>query len=433
MPRLKVFFPLLAALVAFSLLYQNAYAVSGQIGGISSVQCIITNTALPVGDCLASAFPLALLGIALSILISAIAYMASEVFNYEPLKGFYKRELWETAKSVLILGLVFAGLILASAVAVSLAGSAPSSAIQYSTTALTNNLAALYTTTNSAYLAPQLSTSYSAFGAITALSVGYNLANSTSLSTWIPIPLKIVTVRFGSDAPLLQDNVIGQLIGFASDLVIAMVLAFQIQSDMIYVIAAVGLGILIPIGIVMRAIPFLRGIGGTMIAIGIGLSIVYPALLVGFNLPITNYISATVGAGATNFPQNPGLCPTSSTLLCYVWNGLTSLVNNIVGYVGGGIPLRLAFGPSTTFPSTTISNAAMGFWIGALGPFGIAGDGVGIFPIYNFILANVTDLILQSMLFVLDIIIGVAIVSNLATVLGGRLSPTLGVGKFKLA
>ena len=51
----------------------------------------------------------------------------------------------------------------------------------------------------------------------------------------------------------------------------------------------------------LRSIPFLRGIGGTMIAIAIGMSIIYPAMLIMVNLPITDYfLGLTAGTSSAS-------------------------------------------------------------------------------------------------------------------------------------
>jgi hypothetical protein len=95
--------------------------------------------------------------------------------------------------------------------------------------------------------------------------------------------------------------------------------------------------------------------------------------------------------------------------------------------------MALSFGTNAASSLTAATAlAGQGFWTGVLGPFGLYGNGSGIFPALNFVIDHSLNQIVQFILFVLDIIIGYAIVGGIAQILGGRL--TLGIGKkFTLA
>lgn len=435
-------FAALLTLVALNILFLNASAQAST--NINTVQCIITGTAVPLGNCIASSIPLALIGLGLSLVVLGVAYMFGEVLNYNEIRSFYKRELWETTKSALIIVIIFSALILASAIAVSFAGSAPAASGNNAT--ITANLASLYSTVNSSYLSPQLQNSYTALSGMFGLSVGSDFLKSASLRIWLPIPIPteagiIGDVEFGAQSGLLQSNYISALYGqsfldqvtsfssslitTASSLVLFVLLSFQIQRDLLYSIAALGLGVFIPIGIVMRAIPFIRGVGGSMIALGIGLAIVYPVLLIGFNLPVSNYMYTLTAPGATSVSA----CPFSYQLFCTVlWTPLVS----IVGFVTGSTPVTLLFGTSS-FSTAGITAANSGFFTGLLGPFGLipGTSSQGLFPALNFVVDNSLNSIVQFLLFILDIIIGVAITQGIAGLMGGKIQ--LGIGQFKLA
>jgi len=439
MPAFRVALLAIVALVVLNLFLATSYAQPQ----IATVTCILTGTSMTPGDCIGSALPLALIGILLSIVFGAIVFMIGEVFNYRPLKGFYKRELWETLKSAIIIAIIFSVLIIASSIAVSFAGNAPSTST--GPVKLTDNLAGLYTAVNTTYLQPQIQSGYKTFGGLMGLSVGTDILKTFTLSTWLPIPiwlgpLGIVgAIESGSVAPLLQSNYIDSLtknsfslISIATIYNTTVLIVFLFQSDLLYVIAAVGLGVLIPIGIIMRAIPFIRGIGGTLIALGIGMSIVYPVLLLALNLPATNYI---YGITTSTPGQASSSCPSGfSGLICKLWSGFAKIIDAAVGATLGGTgAVGLAFGTNaaSSFGGTT-SLGGVGFWTGLLGPLGFYGSGKGIFPALNFVVDNSLDQIVQFILFVLDIIIGYAIINGIANILGGKV--TLGIGKrFKLA
>ncbi len=445
----------LIAIALLSLLILNAYAAVS----ITSIPCIITKTNTSINTCIASTIPLAFLGILVSLMITGLIYIIGTVINYERLKGLYRDEMWETAKSLIIIAIIFSSLAVSSAIAAALVGANSSP----KPSAITTNLASVYTAADTNYLVPQLADAERSFSGLLGLSVGTDLLRSLTISPYLPIPIwtpwtgVIGSVDFGANVKLFAaTNYITQVYGTpslslatgATDIVTVVLLSLQVQHDLIYIIAALGLGVLIPVGIIMRSIPFIRGIGGTLIALGIGLSIVYPALLVGFNMPISNYMFSisppqtqatfTCGAGRSWINFN--------YLMCEMFTGSLTLVNGIPGYLTGQVPFSIAFGPTTYSSVPGVSAlAASGFWTGALGPIGFIPpsindpnplpsddtSGGSIYPTLNFIVDVSLDQIIQFLLFAFDIIIGFAVTNGIANLLGGKITP--GVGRFKLA
>jgi high-affinity Fe2+/Pb2+ permease len=106
MSGLRYAFLTLTAIISISLLF----ALPAAQPSVATTSCILTGTQISPGDCIASAIPLALIGIMLSLIFGAIVFMFGEVLNYQALKGLYKRELWETAKSAIIVAIVFSSL-----------------------------------------------------------------------------------------------------------------------------------------------------------------------------------------------------------------------------------------------------------------------------------------------------------------------------------
>jgi len=136
--------------------------------------------------------------------------------------------------------------------------------------------------------------------------------------------------------------------------------------------------------LVMRALPFIRGIGGSLIAIGLAITVIYPSLLILMNYPITQMLQ-------TNVYNPPSSC--SSSILC------------------GAISAVLSY----------FSEAGV-----ALSSFN------SIFPALNGILAYNTYLVLQFVLFILDLGITYSLANNIARMLGGEIRLGIG-GKLKLA
>ena len=86
-----------------------------QTGGVQ-IGCIITGTMISPGMCVLSSVPYMMIGILLSFMVIALTYMIGNVINYSRMKDWYKTELWETIKSLLLVVIIMASLVLLSAV-----------------------------------------------------------------------------------------------------------------------------------------------------------------------------------------------------------------------------------------------------------------------------------------------------------------------------
>lgn len=85
----------LIAIALLSLLILNAHAAVS----ITSIPCIITKTNTSINTCIASAIPLAFLGILVSLMITGLIYIIGSVINYERLKSLYRDEMWERQRA----------------------------------------------------------------------------------------------------------------------------------------------------------------------------------------------------------------------------------------------------------------------------------------------------------------------------------------------
>ncbi|MGC8687211.1 MAG: hypothetical protein ACP5RM_00735 [Candidatus Micrarchaeia archaeon] len=401
-----------------------------------------------LGSFILGAIPLSFIGIMLSFLLIAITFMIGEVLNYGPLKGWYKTELWEVSKSILVIVIVFSSMIVGSAIVAAFvgtsatyqAGSTPSAQMSN----LVGNLQGLCTAATNKYLAPQLINSTEDFSFLLGVSQGIGALKSTVVETWfsLPIPLiaPVIFLQFGSIANIYVSSYLSTIspttvFSFIKDLmtmiIFPMLFIFRYQYDLLPTIIATGIGVFIPIGIVLRALPFARGIGGTFIAIGIGASLVYPALLVGFNLPLTNFINSAVPQ-PLSFLQNPSYgCPSgASGLWCTVQNYIFIFVDNFIGISMGGIMLDFLLGASAVGISQGIGAYGAGSLVGFSTPVLYS----SILPILNIVIDQTLLLVVQFLLFVFDLIIGLALVNAIARSLGGTTSlQNMGVGKMKLA
>jgi hypothetical protein len=394
----------------------------GALGGvpICSAGCSPSTTACPLGElgsiysCVQSsdaacsaaqaiasptnAIAVSLLALTVSFDAVAIAFMLSRIFPHTGIKEWINKEYWEIAKSAMLIISIYAIISMLGNVAVIVAGTTVSSGPTATCTSGACGLvsgACTYLSTENTYMGATL-------GYLMGLSEGIGALQSVIVSAFTPIPLVYTTFKSGFSVPIYQNNMLGTSVpgigesqSMLNDVlnILAFPLAFIIgaQLAVIPVLFVLGLAFLIPLGLILRAFPFVRGVGGTFIAIGIGISLVYPALLVLLNAPITSALQGTA------FPSVGGA--NCSGLLC-------SLSGVVFSLLGG--------------------NTGVGI--------GTALDSINtIYPAMNGILYYSMYLMLQLFLFILDLTIAYPLVDNIARMLGSpgvRLSIA---GKIKLA
>jgi hypothetical protein len=395
--------------------------------------CIITGQVATADNCILSSFPYMAIGILLSFMVIAIVYMLGNVMNFKSMQDWYRAELWEAIKTLVMVGVIISSLVLVSAVADILVGVPQGQYVQpFSGTsgALSTNLASLYNADNT-YLAQQLNGSYQSYAAVLGLSTGIGILKSFSLSLWIPIPLippdVFGSIQFGSMENLLTSNFLSAGPGESaysitqniSQLVaIPMLIAFQFQSTFFDNLVELGLGILIPLGIIFRAFPLVRDIGGTLIATGIGLALVYPALLLIINLPVSSYIYAFTYSQTLS-----SSCPFSSGLVCNMWNAVIGLIAQPGLFTVGGagaanfakFPLAIALGSNAANNANVVGALIEGYSVGLATPLTY-----GIFPSLNLIIDNTLGMVVQMILLGIDIMLGLIIVGAITSLLGGK-------------
>ena len=409
---------LLAALPAGAIA-GSAISSSSVTNSLQNSYCIITQSTTSIGACIMSAIPVALIGILLSIMLIAVAYMLGEVFNISNLKGWYKGELWEVAKSVAIIVIIFAVLVIMSGIAATLYGLPYSTSLtgnQVSASGIVlNNLVGVYTSTMNDYIIPQYSIVNNALNGMIGLSLAVGALKSFTYSLYFPIPIPFAgSLDFGSAGSIYKSSVIESIaaapnLSFVVDIISLIIIPIEILFSLLSAyfidIVAIGLSVFLPIGIVLRAIPFLRGIGGTMIGIGIMISLIFPSLLLLFNIPVSSLM-----VGPTPTAQPAYSCSSSNYVYCLIMNFISTTTNTVLGAIQAmGYSFTGAeYGLATFFSSPP-----------------------SIFPALNYITGEVEQVILQFILLILDIIVTITIGNSIAKMLGGRVR--LGIGKFKVA
>jgi hypothetical protein len=408
--------------------------------GVSGAQGVATNfycsTSLAAGgispdifSCINSAIPYVIIALLFSFSLVAFAYLIGEVLNIQSFKGWYRAELWEAIKSLLIVGIIFSVIVIFGEVA-SFLPNAPQNA------GTTASIDFLYVNAYN-YLVGCNTCNPQTLGAINytnesynnllGISIGSQFLQNSRLMTYFTVPVPPVPVPappvevvfdFGGNYNAYQSSIITTAAGgggILSDtmtyLIFPMLLALIVQANIFVFLIQLGIGILLPLGLIFRATPFLRSIGGTLIALAITAIIIYPALLALFNAPISLFFSPLYPApGATGIG---GLNCQSSLSVCSLLTDYNPVVTALFAQLPSGLE-----DDSGAFQAGN-TGASLAF---------LSGD---IFFVLDPFFTYILPVIVAFILFILDILIGVVLATNIAKLLGGNIR--LGIGKLKLA
>ncbi|MEM0200869.1 MAG: hypothetical protein QXD23_00490 [Candidatus Micrarchaeaceae archaeon] len=366
---------------------------------------------------ISNAISLSLLGILVSFFFIAIIYIINKVFPEARLGSFITNEYREIVKTILIIVIIYGALSFFSGVAVSLTGASIGS--------FSTNLGNLLYNSE-VYLCNTNNVLTSGAGNLIDVALADGLLKSLVI-TWgglpiPPVPLPgigafLPVVKSGVEFNLLTNNIFqtdfvsgAQFVtsvmnDIFNNVIFPAVNLITVQISILPLFEIIGLWVLIPLGIVFRALPFIRGIGGTLIAFGIGIALIWPATLVLFNAPVSNFFYSYLSI--------QGETPVST---CASLGLISSICSGLSEY-------------SYFSPSIALINSG----VSSIEPFSLAVSSLfSIYPGLNYILQNSLYIILQVfILFIFDLIIVYTITENIAKTLGGSLNLSL-TNKLKL-
>ena len=169
-----------------------------------------------------------------------------------------------------------------------------------------------------------------------------------------------------------------------------------------------------------------------MIAIGIGLSIVLPGVLIILNSSVTNYISQAV---AFTPPPLPSL-PTYNPLSCPFMYLSTSLnpASQSLNLVGISFCTTL---PATSYPLSisnflsTVAFSASNEQVGQYNGANVFSD-TAIYQYMDILMSMVPYVLLQLLLITIDLVVVYAITDSIARAMGGSIRFQLG-GKLRIS
>ncbi|MEM3245356.1 MAG: hypothetical protein QXS81_00415 [Candidatus Micrarchaeaceae archaeon] len=375
---------------------------------LSAPFCVMTGTNIPINDCIAATLPIAFIAILLSLAIVALAYTIGKLVEIEGFNRWWKTELYEVFKSILILVSIFSVIAILSGFAAGFIAS-PSSNVGI-------NIAYIFNAISAQYLQPELENANNAFMGFFGVYEGLSFLKSTLVSYYLPLPIipfyTIGSIDSGFSSGFYNSNVVlGASNGFFSDfmdiILIPSMLILQVQNDILFDLVIFGLGVLLPIGIFLRAMPFLRPLGGSILALSMTISIIYPMLLLFFNFPVSTFLAPIPTVSPSTYVTT---CSNSGIL-----GFLSTLMDDAFGFTIGIISSVSTVGSS--FSINGVTAASNSLWC--------------IYPVLNFITSPIyTNLILQFILFIFDLIIAIVIAQDIARAFGGSLR--FGIGRLRL-
>ncbi|MCL5430044.1 MAG: hypothetical protein M1504_01035 [Candidatus Marsarchaeota archaeon] len=423
--------------VALLVLFQLSY-VSGATN--LNFYCVTNGNTYPnptdsqIANCFNSSINYVIIGLLVSFMMVALSYLIGEVINIASFKNWYRNELWETIKTVIIVIAIFSAVSVVGTLGTSQAYQIGPSCSGGSGTGLSGSgIASLYVEASSYLSNCAFWNADSAYGAALGVSVGSGLVKSMTLMTYFTIPFPPVPIPAPPPAtgyvPVFGSFNIGtDLTPFSSDILqtsitkgpsflkdymgiftFPLLLVVATINALIYPLGALCLGILLPLGVIFRALPFLRPIGASLIALSIAGAVIFPAVLVFFNIPLSVYMGSL----------SPGFTPPQSS--CNAFGSVCSSMNS-----QGGSSVTQQYTGSTLGLDAAESNAYN--WGSSAG--GAVYFNSDFSPVLNLLLLYGVPSALQFLLLVIDLVIGIIAAQNLARLMGGSLR--FGIGKMKL-
>ncbi len=397
---------LLRPVLLAALLYVGiAYAQSGICPPSQNIGNLIGIGAAAI---LPIAIALSLLALLVSIMIIGIIYIITKLLPGVGLARWLQDEYKEIVKSAILIMVIFSVISIMSGISIALMGTTTSSyganvsQLYYQSevyicsvnTQLNTSMQNMFDLELVSGFASDVHVYWQGIPFPPALSyaipvVGEFLADlPVFYSGFGAVPFNNNVLKYGSSAQ--YSSLFNDMVNFVE---FPMITVYSSQRFLLPLFMVVGLLLLLPVGLIFRSIPLIRGIGGTILALGIGLAVVWPSVLVLFNAPMSSYFSSV-------FPTQ--IQQQSLGNACNSWGILSSVCNSISS--GAEFASGLAESTAVVFQSMS-----------------------SIYPALNYLLYYNLFLIFQFyFLFVFDLIITYSIIDNIARLLGGSIRLSFG-------
>jgi len=276
-----------------------------EISFADSSSCSLPSSSLTLSP--SPLFSVLALAFMLSFLVIAIGVIINRVVPGTKLGEWLKNEYWEMAKSAILIAGAISILVFAGNISLLLIGQQATGS--YTMPGLNQILNTLGSSSGQALCS--IYSDINNFGSSEGgfpesplgIATGISTWKTINVGYWLPIPIPGVgAFTFGStfqpyNNPMLESvspTPIGQFESIVNDIINFLYFPVSSLIAFMYIlmplIVYIGIMIFVPLGIIFRAFPFLRPVGGTLFAFGVGLSIVFPLLIILINEPLTTIL-----------------------------------------------------------------------------------------------------------------------------------------------
>lgn len=216
-----------------------------------------------------------IIAIAIAFVAVGIVYALSNVFNSTELRAWSLNEFWQAFATAIVVLCVFIISNIEIQAMEALGYSPSAGPVAGSTNTVIANAHAFLE-----------KTWCYAFGSSAAAIAGYSAFVGIFRKHELETGKKPTSVLWGVASVRLKNTIsdsisgiIGKLFGYIIAPLTAVIGVTTIQMFVLCAVDAIAMTILLPLGVVLRSIPFCRGIGTAFIAIAIGFYLIYPLTL----------------------------------------------------------------------------------------------------------------------------------------------------------
>ncbi len=412
--------------------YCQGFNPVGSVAGTAPYASLVPAGTVTYANTIGNAITLSIIALSLSFATVAIAYMLSRLFPQLGIRNWLQQEYWEITKTAIVIAVIFAMITIVGNIATATLG-APQTLNGGDITPLINGAETYLCNVN--YNLMQVWGWMGLLGAGTGFWANLKLGNYI---VWFALPAEqggfgIITgsvfIPFNNWMLQTGNPMIGPYGSVIGDTINLLLFPFTVINligiNALPSMAAVGLTFFIPIGLIFRALPFIRGIGGTMIAIGLGLALIFPATLVMFNGVFLNYITQAIAIAPPPPPSNFGgfNCP-------FTPPGGTAFGVGLASLTCATMPATITtLGLAQLMPSIifTTTDGQVGHLNGA----NVFGN-TAIYQYMDIILSVGAYIVLQLVVITIDLVIIYSLTDSVARALGGSVRLQLG-GKLRIA
>ncbi len=411
--RARVGLPLLMTfvLLAGTLGAQSAIPYVGYSPQSGTAQCLASTKGTVYAPTPGATIALTLIALLVGFDVVVLGFLFSKMVPSAGIGNWLKNEYYELAKSAILIVAIYSAITIVSGIGLVLAYN-PNNVASTPPTGSIANVGGLIDESEYYLCTVQgnLGAAWDFVGQI-SFALGFVQDMKVGLSPGFPLIWDIGGFQSGFAANpyhtfmlesgnlIIQhfESTIFDFLQFVLFPVSTMIVGFE---PLIPYLVWVGLSIMIPTGLIFRAFPFVRGVGGTLIAIGIATSVIFPAVLILLDQPI----AAQAQSIMPPYTPSPPSQQCSGSWICNVFSFFLNMPQ---------FKLLESFG-------------LQGFTYYSLAAF------QGIYPFFNGIMQSGFYIIVQLLLLAADIIIIYQLTDSIAKMLGGTIRLSLG-NKLKLA